>query len=394
MKLLEHEAKALLESRGLPIPSQGGIVRRGSALAQALKRAGRGPWALKAQVLAGGRGKAGGVKIAKSPAEARSALASLLGKSLETHQTAGQGLKIREVLVESAARIEREFYFSIVTDRREGLPFAIASSQGGVEIETTAQERPEAILKISFDPDQGLADFKARRLGFFLGLKPEMAASFVAFAQAAARLYCELDLSLLEVNPLALTPRGLVALDAKVVFDDNALYRHPEYLKRPDPEASAAERRARKAGLSYIGLDGTIGCLVNGAGLAMATMDTIALAGGRPANFLDVGGSADEERVVEAFRIILGDPKVRGMLVNIFGGIVKCDMIAAGLLKAAARVKLKIPLVVRLEGTNVEEARKILSSSRLGLISADGLWDAAQKVVKAADGAVRDGRGR
>ncbi len=386
MKLLEYEAKSLLQGRGIPTPLQGGVVRRLQDLGAALKRAGKGPWVLKAQVLAGGRGKAGGVKIVKSPAEAKGALKGLLGLKLKTHQTGGAALTIREVLVESAAKIEKEFYFSIVVDRREGMAAVIVSSQGGVEIESTAQENPEAILKLSFDPDAGLPDFKARRLGFFLGLPADRIPAFVSFAKSCARLFCDLDLSLLEVNPLALTPKGLAALDAKVVLDDNALYRHADYQKKIDPEASAAEREAKKAGLSYIGLDGDIGCLVNGAGLAMATMDTIALAGGRPANFLDVGGSADEKRVVEAFRIILRDSKVKGILVNIFGGIVKCDMIASGLLKAMARVKLKVPLVVRLEGTNVEEAKKMLSNSQLGLVPADGLWDAAQKIVGLAKG--------
>ena len=382
MKLLEYESKELFRAHRIPVPPSGGVIRTAAQLPAALKRAGKGPWVIKAQVLAGGRGKAGGIKLARTPAEARAAAKSILGMTLVTHQTQGQGLKVREVLVEGGAQVEREIYLSVVMDRKACGPTVIASAEGGMEIERLAAEKPEAILRQPVDPSTGLPDYAARRLAFQLRLPAERVAEFCHLVKSLVGLFLEHDCSLVEVNPLVLTPKGLLALDGKVVTDDNALFRHPELAKRRDPELSALEREAQKADLSYIALDGAIGCMVNGAGLAMGTMDTIVLAGGRPANFLDVGGAADEERVTKAFQIILKDPKVKAVLVNIFGGIVRCDMIAAGILAALKKVQLRVPLVVRLQGTNVEKGRELLAQAKVKIVSAEDLWDAARKAVE------------
>lgn len=384
MKLLEYEAKEILKAAGIPVPPSGGVIRDIKQLPAALKKAGKGPWVIKAQVLAGGRGKAGGIKVAKTPSEAKAAAKAILGMNLVTHQTHGQAIKVKEVLIESAAKIERELYFSVVLDRKTGLPTIIASAQGGMEIEKLAAEAPQAIIRQPFSPQTGLLDFEARRLSFALNVAADRLSPFCRIVRSLARLFLDQDCSLLEVNPLVLTPKGMLALDAKVITDDNAAFRHAELAKLPDHEASALELEAKKADISYIGLDGTIGCMVNGAGLAMGTMDTIQLAGGSPANFLDVGGGADEERVAKAFSILLRDKKVKAVLVNIFGGIIKCDMIASGILGALKKVKLKVPLVVRLQGTNVEKGREILANSGVNLIAAQDLWEAAQKVVEAA----------
>jgi succinyl-CoA synthetase beta subunit len=306
--------------------------------------------------------------------------------TLITPQTGPQGVKVKEIFVESASKIEREIYLSIVLDRVSAGPMIIASAEGGMEIEKLAHERPEAILKVPVDPVAGLRDFEARRLGFQLNIPAEHIGSFVKMAKALVRTFVDYDCSLLEVNPLCLTSKGLVALDGKVVTDDNALFRQPVLQAMKDRESTALEKEAKKHDISYIGLDGDIGCMVNGAGLAMGTMDTIALAGGSPANFLDVGGGANEERVTRAFQIILKDPKVKAVLVNIFGGIVKCDMIAAGIIAALKKVKMKVPLVVRLQGTNVEKGRELLKSSGIAIITAEELWEAAQKAVKASRG--------
>jgi len=384
MKLLEYESKELFRAHRIPVPPSGGVIRSAAQLPAALKRAGRGPWVIKAQVLAGGRGQAGGIKPARTPAEARAAAKAILGMTLATRQTQGRGLKVREVLVEAGARIERELYLCVVMDRKAAGPTVIASAEGGMAIERLAAEKPEAILRQPVDPCLGLPDYAARRLAFQLGLPAGRAAEFCHIVKSLVRLFLEHDCSLVEVNPLALTPGGLLALDGKVVTDDSALFRHPELAKRRDPELCALEREAKKSGLSYVALDGTIGCMVNGAGLAMGTMDTIVLAGGRPANFLDVGGTADEGRVTKAFQIILKDPKVKAVLVNIFGGIVKCDMIAAGVLAALKKVKLRVPLVVRLQGTNVDKGRDLLARAKVDIVSAHDLWDAAQKAVEAS----------
>jgi len=384
VKLLEYESKELFRAHRIPVPPSGGVIRSLAGLPAALKRAGRGPWVIKAQVLAGGRGKAGGIKLAKTTAEAREAAKAILGMTMVTAQTQGEGIKVREVLVEGGANIQREMYLSVVMDRKAAGPTVIASAEGGMEIERLAAERPEAILRQPVDPSLGLPDFAARRLAFRMGLPPERIAEFCHIVKSLAWLFIEHDCSLVEVNPLVLTPKGLVALDGKVLIDDNALFRHPELAKRNDPELSALEREAKKADISYIALAGSIGCMVNGAGLAMGTMDAIVLAGGRPANFLDVGGAANEERVTKAFQIILKDPQVKAVLVNIFGGIVKCDMIAAGILGALGKVGLRVPLVVRLQGTNVEKGRELLSKAKVKIIAAEDLTDAARKAVEAA----------
>jgi len=384
MKLLEYEAKDILKARGVPVPPNGGVIKKPSQVGAALKRAGKGPWVLKAQVLAGGRGKAGGIKLAKTPKEALALAKSMIGMSLVTHQTHGRALKVDELLVEGGVKIERELYFSIVMDRKAAAPTIIASAHGGMEIETLAVEHPEALMRMTVDPNVGLRDFQARRLAFSIEIPSDRVGEFARVAKTLVRAFLDLDASLLEVNPLILTPKGVMALDAKVITDDNAAFRQIELSKHPDHEDSALELEAKKNDISYVGLDGTIGCMVNGAGLAMGTMDTIALAGGSPANFLDVGGTADEARVTRALNIILKDKKVRAVLVNIFGGIVKCDMIAGGIVAALKKIKLKVPLVVRLQGTNVEKGKEILAQSGVALIQADDLWDAARKAVEAA----------
>lgn len=385
MKLLEHEAKELFRRHGVPVPPTGGVIRRASQLPAALRRAGRGPWVLKAQVLAGGRGKAGGIKIVRTPGQARAAARAMLGMELVTRQTQGQALVVRELLVDRASDIAREIYLSVVLDRRQGQPVLIASAEGGVEIEELARARPEAILREPVHPYAGLLDYQGRRLAFALGLGAGRTADFVRLARALVRVFLESDASLVEVNPLIVTKKGeLVALDAKIVTDDNALFRHPEQAAMADRESSRLEAQARKVGISYVGLDGDIGCLVNGAGLAMATMDTVQLAGGSPANFLDVGGGANAEQVRRAFQILLKDPRVRAVLVNIFGGIMKCTTIAEGVLAALKTLKLRVPLVVRLEGTQVNEGRALLERSGLPILQADSLWDGARKAVAAA----------
>ena len=387
MKLLEHESKELFRTKGIAVPPSGGVISDVKKLPAALKKAGKAPWVIKAQVLAGGRGKAGGIKLAKTPAQAREAAKAILGMTLVTPQTGEKGLKVREVLIETGAKIEREIYISVVLDRKSAGPMIIASAQGGMEIEKLAHENPDAILKLPVCVNTGLKDFQGRKLAFALGLPAERVNEFVKFAKGLVRVFLDYDCSIVEVNPLVLTPKGLMALDAKVITDDNALFRQPNLAAKPDHEATALEREAKKHDISYIGLDGDIGCMVNGAGLAMGTMDTIALAGGMPANFLDVGGAANEERVTRAFQIILKDKKVKAVLVNIFGGIVKCDMIAAGILAALKKVKLDVPLVVRLQGTNVQKGRELLAQSGVSIITAEDLWEAAQKAVRAVKGA-------
>jgi len=384
MKLLEHEAKDILKARGVPVPQNGGVIKTTAQLAAALKRAGKAPWVLKAQVLAGGRGKAGGIKLAKTPKEAKELAKAMIGMDLITHQTHGHALKVKELLIEGGVKIERELYFSVVMDRKAAAPTIIASAQGGMEIETLAVEHPEAIIRMGVDPNVGLRDFAARRLAFALDVPNDRVGEFCRVAKILVKSFIDLDCSMLEINPLILTPKGVMALDAKVTTDASASFRHPELAKLKDHEASALEIEAKAADISYVGLDGTIGCMVNGAGLAMGTMDTIALAGGSPANFLDVGGGANEERVTKALQIIMKDKKVKAILINIFGGIVKCDMIAAGVVAALKKIKLKVPLVVRLQGTNVQAGKDILAKSGIPLIQADELWEAAQKAVAAA----------
>ena len=384
MKLLEHEGKEILRARGVATPPPGGVIKTTAQLTAAMKRAGKAPWVLKAQVLTGGRGKAGGIKLAKTPSEAKELAKKMLGMELVTHQTHGEAVIVKELFIEGGVKIERELYFSVVMDRKSAGPMIIASAQGGMDIEKLAEDHPEALVRMPVDPNTGLRDFAARRLAFTLGIPATHTADFVRTAKILVKMFIDFDCSMLEINPLILTPKGVAALDCKMSTDDNAFYRQKDLLKYPDHEASALEIEAKKADISYVGLDGNIGCMVNGAGLAMGTMDTIQLAGGSPANFLDVGGGANEERVSKALNIILKDKKVKAILINIFGGIVKCDMIAAGVIAALKKIKLKVPLVVRLQGTNVEAGRELLKKSGIKIIVADELWDAAQKAVEAA----------
>ena len=384
MRLLEHQAKKLFVEWQVPIP-RNGLLTRISQIPAAVRKAGGYPCVLKAQIYAGGRGKAGGIVRVKSHAEARAAARKLLGSRLVTAQTGPQGAPVNSLLAEQGVSILKEFYISILIDRARRVPVVVAARQGGVSIEELAREHPEAILTTPFDPFLGLLAYQARRIVSWLGVPPEQRDAAVQQLRTLAKGFFSTDASLVEVNPWALVQgQGMLALDAKITVDDNALYRLPELERMKTADADGPiEARARKIGISYVGLEGNIGCMVNGAGLAMATMDLIKLHGGEPANFLDVGGGADEIQVREAFKLIVADRKVRAILVNIFGGIMKCDVIAAGILSAAKTVKLQVPLVVRLEGTNVEQGRAMLQKSGLGLVSADDMDDAAKKVVQA-----------
>ncbi len=384
MNIHEYQAKELLRPFGVPVPK--GRVATTAQEAGALARELGGTCVVKAQIHAGGRGKAGGVKVVKSAEEAEKFAASLLGRKLVTHQTGPEGREVRRLLVEEGLPIERELYLGMVLDRAAGRVTVIASSEGGVEIEEVAQKSPEKILKEVVDPAVGLLPFQCRRLAYALGLHKQ-AGPFTALLSALARAFVETDCSLAEINPLVVTRDGkLIALDAKINIDNNALFRRPEIEALRDlSEEDPKEYEAARLGLSYISLDGNIGCMVNGAGLAMATMDIIKLSGGEPANFLDVGGGATKERVTEAFKIILSDKRVKGVLVNIFGGIMRCDVIAQGVVDAAREIGISLPLVVRLQGTNVDQGQKILSDSGLAITPADTIGEAAEKIVKAVD---------
>ncbi|MBN1586839.1 MAG: ADP-forming succinate--CoA ligase subunit beta [Candidatus Omnitrophica bacterium] len=384
MNIHEFQAKKIFSEFGVPVPL-GMVARAPEAAGKAYRSLGRGLCLVKAQVHAGGRGKAGGIKMVHSAEEAQSAAARLLGTRLVTPQTGAEGRPVRQVLIQKGSDIERELYVGITLDRAQGCPVMIASTEGGMEIEEVAARTPERIYKEPVDVNRGLEAFRARRLVFQLGLGDRLQEA-VGILQGLARIFLECDASLLEVNPWAVTQDGkLLALDGKINFDESALGRHPKLAKLRDLyQELPAEAQAHKAGLSYVGLDGSVGCMVNGAGLAMATMDLIKLHGGWPANFLDVGGGATPEQVTEAFRIILKDKNVKAILVNIFGGIVKCDLIAQGILQATERVKPKVPLVVRLEGTNVEEGRRLLAESRLSIIPASDLNEAAKLAVDAS----------
>jgi succinyl-CoA synthetase beta subunit len=388
MKLHEYQAKGRLASFGIPVLN-GAVIDGPGRAAGALKKAGKGPWVLKAQVHTGGRGKAGGVKVVKNAKEAAAFVKAILGTALVTHQTGPQGLVVRKLLAEPAVKVERELYAAVTMNRRSGKPVLMVSAEGGMDIETLAATAPEKILRVEVDPLRGLEGFQAREAAFFAGLAGEQLGQAVKFFQDLVSAFLALDANLVEVNPLGVLPgkkgRSLLAMDAKVTLDDNAVFRHPELFAEEDAsDLSPAEVRSKKVGISYIRLDGNIGCLVNGAGLAMATMDIIKLHGGEPANFLDVGGGANVEQVTEAFKIILSDKNVRAVFVNIFGGIMKCDVIAQGILEAVKKVGLKHPLVVRLEGNRVEEGRKILAESGLEIVSASDLTDGAKKVVELA----------
>ena len=365
----------------------GGVAATPSQARDVAEKLGGKIWVVKAQIHAGGRGKAGGVKLAKSLEEVEAHAKDILGKSLVTHQTTPQGKEVLKVFIEQGCDIAHEYYVGIVLDRSSGRLVMMASKEGGVEIEEVAEKSPEKIIKVQISPSAGFTSFVGRKLAYGIGLTDGGEVKEAAkFFKGLYDLYVKYDCTTAEINPLVKTVDGrFIALDAKLNFDDNALYRHGEIEELRDPtEESAKEREANEFGLSYISLDGNIGCLVNGAGLAMATMDIISLHGGSPANFLDVGGSATKEAVQKAFTIILSDPKVKAILVNIFGGIMKCDIIAEGVTAAARELALKVPLVVRLEGTNVAVGKKILADSGLDIIAADDLKDAADKAVKAA----------
>jgi succinyl-CoA synthetase beta subunit len=387
MKIHEYQGKEVLAKYGVAVPR--GIVITDASEAKAAAEELGGKVVVKAQIHAGGRGKGGGVKLADNPDEAVKLAGEILGMTLVTKQTGPEGKLVRTVLIEEALPIDRELYLGVVLDRSEGFPVMMASKFGGMEIEEVAEENPDAILKAHFDPDVGLHPYLSRKLAFGLGLEGEAFKAGTKFMHALANAYGQTDASLLEINPLVTTTDGrVIALDAKMNVDDSAMYRHKDIEAMRDVhEEEPLEVEASKFDLNYIKLDGNIGCMVNGAGLAMATMDIIKHYGGEPANFLDVGGDASQERVAAAFRILLSDSSVQGVLVNIFGGIVRCDMVARGVVAAAEEVKLSIPLVVRLEGTNVEEGRRVLAESGLDLIVGEGMADAAEKVVAAVGGA-------
>ncbi|MBX7056294.1 MAG: ADP-forming succinate--CoA ligase subunit beta [Pyrinomonadaceae bacterium] len=385
MKIHEYQGKAILKEYGVPVPR--GIVARSPEEAEAAaKELGTDIVVVKAQIHAGGRGKGGGVKLAKSSAEAREIASQILGMQLVTHQTGPEGQEVRTLLIEEGLPIDKEFYLGITLDRVTGRNVFMASQAGGMDIEKVAEETPELILKETIDPAVGLRGFQARKLAFGLGIPNELVGQATKFMLALYDAYEKTDASLVEINPFLLTKDGrLIALDAKLNFDDNAMFRHKDYAELRDlHEEEPLEIEASKHDLNYIKLDGNIGCMVNGAGLAMATMDIIKLAGGEPANFLDVGGGASQERVEQAFKILLADQNVKAVLINIFGGIVRCDMVALGVVAAAKNLGVTIPIVARLEGTNVEEGRRVLESSGIGIIPATGMNDAAQKVVAAA----------
>jgi succinyl-CoA synthetase beta subunit len=385
MNLHEYQAKEVFRAYGIPVPA-GQVAETVGEAAAAAQALGGNVWVVKAQVHAGGRGKAGGVKLVRDIPAVAAAATAMLGKRLVTPQTAAEGLPIGRVYVESGSEIARELYLSLTLNREKGRIAFIASAAGGMDIEEVAHQTPEKILTVLVHPAAGLQGFQARQLAFGLGLTGEQVSQFQALASALYRLYLEKDLSLVEINPLIVTKGGaLMALDAKINVDANALFRHPELSALRDAsQEDPMERRASEHDLNYVSLDGDIACMVNGAGLAMATMDLIKLHGGRPANFLDVGGGATAERVTAAFELILSNSRVRAVLVNIFGGIVRCDIIAEGVITAVRKVGVKVPVVVRLEGTNAEAARALLHKSGLTITPAEDLTAAARKVVALA----------
>jgi succinyl-CoA synthetase beta subunit len=384
MNIHEYQAKALLRDYGVGVLS--GQVAYTPEEAEAAARALGGPtWVVKAQIHAGGRGKGGGIKLARSVEEVRQLAEQMLGMTLVTHQTGPDGRQVRRVYVEDGCEIARELYLAALIDRAASRLTLMASTEGGVDIEEVAAKTPEKIIKVAIDPAIGFQPFHGRQIAFGLGLEGRQVGKAVTFMGGVCRAFAELDASLIEINPLVVTEGGdLVALDAKMNFDGNALYRQPKVVQLRDlDEEDPHEIEASRHELNYIKLDGNIGCMVNGAGLAMATMDIIKLHGGAPANFLDVGGGANKERVTAAFKLLLSDPKVEGVLINIFGGIMRCDVIAEGIVAAAREVNIGVPLVVRLEGTNVELGKQILADSGLAITAASDLADAAQKVVAA-----------
>jgi len=388
MKIHEYQAKAILAKFGVPTP-RGEVVFKAADAEAVAQRLGTPVVVVKAQIHAGGRGKAGGVKLAKSPKQAAELAGQILGMKLVTPQTGPEGRIVRRLLIEEGLDIKRELYLSILVDRVVAAPVFMASASGGMEIEEVAKEHPEAILRETIHPAVGLEPYQVRKLAFGVGLPPEVVGAAVPFFQALYRAFLETDASLLEINPCVVTGDGrLVALDAKMNLDDNALGRHPEFRELRDlDEETPLEVEASKYKLNYIKLDGNVACMVNGAGLAMATMDIIKLSGGSPANFLDVGGGASEDQVKSAFKILLSDAAVRAVFVNIFGGILRCDVLATGVVNAARELQVRVPVVVRLEGTNVEQGKEILKKSGLNFTVAEGMKDGAEKVVRLAGGA-------
>ena len=384
MNIHEYQAKGLLAQYGVAVP-KGGVAYTVDESEKVAADLGGPVWVVKAQIHAGGRGKGGGVKVVKSLAEVKDAAAKMLGMMLVTHQTGPAGKEVKRIYIEDGCEIARELYLGLLVDRDSSRLTFMASTEGGMDIEEVAAKTPEKILMVPIDPAAGLQSHHAREIAYGLGLEGDQVKSAVKLIFGLYRAFNETDASLLEINPLVVSAAGeVIALDAKMNFDDSALYRHKDVVKlRDEDEEDPAEIEAQKHDLNYIKLDGSIGCMVNGAGLAMATMDIIKLHGGSPANFLDVGGGATRDRVTEAFKLILSDPNVEGILVNIFGGIMRCDVIADGVVAAAKEVSLHVPLVVRLEGTNVEQGNKIIADSGLPIVTADDLGDAAAKIVLA-----------
>ncbi len=397
MNIHEYQAKALLRQYGAPV-SEGRIVMKADEAKTCASEMDGPLWVVKAQIHAGGRGKGhfteaaagekGGVRLAKSVEEAEELTRQMLGRTLVTHQTGPAGKQVNRIYIEDGSDIARELYLALLVDRQTSRVSFVASTEGGMDIEEVAAHTPEKIVSFSVDPASGLSDFHGRRVAFALGLEGAQVKQCVVLVKNLYRMFIEKDMEMLEINPLIVTPEGQIkCLDAKMGFDNNALYRQPDIMAlRDETEEDSKELAASKFDLNYIALDGEIGCMVNGAGLAMATMDIIKLFGAEPANFLDVGGGATTEKVTEAFKIITSDPNVKGILVNIFGGIMRCDIIAEGIIAAVKEVGLQVPLVVRLEGTNVELGKEIIANSGLNVIAADDLKDGAEKIVKAVKG--------
>jgi succinyl-CoA synthetase beta subunit len=385
MKIHEYQAKAILARHGVPVP-RGEVASSAAEAAQIATRLGGTVVVVKAQIHAGGRGKGGGVKVAKSPEQAREIAAAMIGMTLVTHQTGPEGRVVGRVLIEEGLRMERELYLSLVLDRATGKPVMMASAAGGMDIEEVAASTPEKIVRVYIEPGVGLVPFEARQLGFAIGLNGAQVGQFVKLATGLFQAFTATDASLIEINPLVVTSNGdLLALDAKMNFDDNALFRHPDIRELRDlSEEDPLEIEASKYSLNYIHLDGNIGCMVNGAGLAMATMDIIKLAGGEPANFLDVGGGANAEQIRNAFKILMSDRNVKAVLINIFGGILRCDVLAQGVIAAVKELGVPVPIVIRMEGTNVQEGKRLLRESGMNFTTADAMDEAAANVVQLA----------
>ena len=386
MKIHEYQAKAILARHGVPVP-RGEVAFSAGEVRDIASRLGADVVVVKAQIHAGGRGKGGGVKVAKSHAEAEALARKIIGMTLITHQTGPEGRVVSRVLIEEGLQMTRELYLSVVLDRASGKPVMMASAAGGMDIEEVAASTPEKIVKVFIEPGVGLVPFEARRLGFAIGLDGPQVTKAVKLMTALYEAYLATDASLIEINPLVVTASGdLLALDAKMTFDDNALYRHPDIRDLRDlGEEDPLEIEASKFSLNYIHLDGNIGCMVNGAGLAMATMDIIKLAGGEPANFLDVGGGANAEQIRNAFKILMSDKNVKAVLINIFGGILRCDVLAQGVIAAVKELGVPVPIVIRMEGTNVDEGKRLLKESGMKLTTADSMGEAATKVVQLAE---------